>query len=334
MVEYNPQAMTLILTLIDKNRIVQVSDRRLINTLSGEVHDDNANKAVCVGMSYIHFAASYTGVAYIGRAITENRTDYWLLDQLGSIARDGQPSVENICRSLSERAVNALSRLRGFKGLEVVLAGYERKNVAFRAAVSNMKVNKKGDLEVRDRFTSDVRRFHPWSPTPEIYLAGAVAAFEATDPTAKALKVSRDKVVRYLKVNREKLTEERVAQTMVWLTRAACTHKDYGHNIGRDCLSVVAFPRTPRRRAFLVQEFGVPRNANKSALFTAFYHPIAASSKHYAPHLADWYMDTMNVEADTDPEGAEHRPPPNRPVGTNLALRTRTRIHNLPGGPR
>lgn len=124
--------MTLILTVVDKDRIIQVSDRRLTKT-NGEIYDDNANKAVCIGMSYVHFCASYTGLAFIGRERPDNRTDYWLLEQLGSITRSGEPRLENICRALGERAANVLSRLRGFKGLEVVLAGYEQKNVAFRA---------------------------------------------------------------------------------------------------------------------------------------------------------------------------------------------------------
>jgi hypothetical protein len=58
--------MTLILTLVDRNRIVQVSDRRLAKPY-GELHDDNANKAVIVGMERINFAATYTEVAFIGR---------------------------------------------------------------------------------------------------------------------------------------------------------------------------------------------------------------------------------------------------------------------------
>jgi hypothetical protein len=323
--------MTLILTVVDKNRIVQVSDRRLTK-LSGEVHDDNANKAVCVMMDYIHFAVSYTGLAYIGRAIADNRTDYWLLDQLGSIARNGKPRVENICRSFSEQAANRLSRLHGFTGLEVILAGYERKNVAFRATVSNMRVNKKGSLEVEDRFHSDVRRFYPWSPKPEMYVAGNVAAFEAEDPTAQALSVNRAKVVQYLKANHEKLPEQRAAEALVWLTRAAHTHKTYGHGIGRDCLSVVVFPREPRRRGFLAHTVEYPAKPNEDSLFTSFYHPIAATSVYYAPHLADWYMDHMNIEGDTDPEGVDP-PPPNQPVGTNLASRARIKIHNLPNGP-
>ena len=150
--------VTLILTLVDKNTIVQVSDRRVTKP-DGEIHDDNANKAVCIGMSYAHFAVSYTGLAYIGRAKIENRTDYWLLEHLGSISRNGIPTVEKICRSLGEQATRPLSRLLGnYKPLEVVLTGYDRYNRSFRATVSNMKVNKAGFLEVvRERFVSNVR---------------------------------------------------------------------------------------------------------------------------------------------------------------------------------
>lgn len=329
--------MTLIITVVDKNRIVQISDRRLTKT-DGSVHDDNANKAVCIGMSDVYYAASYTGLAYIGSEKIDNRTDYWLLDHLGSITRYGDRRIESICRSLCEQATRALSRLRGnYKPLEVVLAGYEKNNVAFRAIVSNMRVNQQGRLEIRDRFITDIRRFYPWSPTPELYVAGATVTFEANDPTARALKANRKRVIQYLKANRKKLTEERVAQTLVWLTRAAHMHPTYGHLIGRDCLSVAAFPETPRRKALLSQTIEYPAPSNKDSLFTAFYHPVSASTIQFAPHLADWYMDYMNVELDMDPEIPEGTPPDNRPVreklGTSLASRTRMKVHNLPEGP-
>lgn len=323
--------MTLILTVVDKNRILQVSDRRLTN-LSREIVSDETNKAVCIGMSYIHFAASYTGLAYIGKERIENRTDYWLLEQLGSITRSGTPSVDGICRSLGQVASTALSRLRGnYKPLEVVFAGYERNNIAFRATVSNMKVNKRGHIETRDRFTSDVRRFYPWSPKPEMYVAGASAVFDANDRTSKALGINRDKVIQYLKANRDELPEQRAAEALVWLTRAAHTHKDYGYLIGRDCLSTVAFPREPQRKVLLTHTVVYPAQHERNSLFTSFYHPVGASSVFHAPHLADYYMDYMNVEADTNPEGADP-PPLNQPVGRNLSSRVRIKVHNLPEG--
>lgn len=331
--DYN-LGMTLIITVVDKDRVVQVSDRRLTKP-NREVITDKTNKAVCVGMGHVHFAASYTGLAFIGREKPENRTDYWLLEHLGSIARDGEPSVEHICRSLCQQADRTLSRLRGdFKPLEVILAGYDQKNRCFRATVSNMKVNDSGFVEVRDHFVSDVQWFYPWSPKPVIYVAGALPVFEGNDPTAKALKTSREKMVQYLKVNREKLAEQQVADALVWLTRAAHTHKDYGYLIGRDCLSVVAFPREPRRRGLLSYTVEYPAKRNKDTLFTSFYHPIAASSVFYAPHLADWYMDHMNVEADMDPEVPESTEQPSRrEFGSAMASRARIKIHNLPSSP-
>lgn len=329
--------VTLILTLVDKNKIVQVSDRQLTR-LDGKGHLYNVNKAVCVGMSHVHFSAAYTGLAHMGSTRTENRIDYWLLDQLGSITRDGRPTVEKICSVLGERAADALSKLRGdgFKGLEVVLAGYDRKNITFSATVSNMKFNSEGFfVDLREHFVSDVRWFHSWSPRPQLYVIGNLPAFQASDPTANALKNCRDKVVEYLKANGAKLTEERVAEALVWLIRAARTHKDHGYRIGRDCLSVVAFPREPRRRALLAQNIVVPREPEKTALFTAFYHPVAASSVYYAPHLADWYMDYMNVEGDTNPELLEgHEAPPSGELpkfGSTMRSSIRVKVHNLPG---
>jgi hypothetical protein len=144
-------------------------------------------------------------------------------------------------------------------------------------------------------------------------------------------------VVQYLKTNREKLTEERAAEALVWLTRAAHTHPTYGHLIGRDCLSVVVFPETLRRKALLSQTVEYPAPPNKTSLFTAFYHPISASTIQFAPHLADWYGDYMNVEADMEPDLPEDTPPDNRPIreklGANLASRFRMKIHNLPESP-
>ncbi len=104
--------MTHIITLVAKDRIVQVSDRRL-TTIAGDLYDDSSNKAVAVGIGYVHFAASYTGLAFIGHVRDENRTDRWLQEQLGSIVRDGEPSLETICESLSQQATDAISRLRG-----------------------------------------------------------------------------------------------------------------------------------------------------------------------------------------------------------------------------
>jgi hypothetical protein len=237
--------MTLIVTLVDRNRIVQVSDRRLSKP-NGELHDDNANKAVIVGMERINFAASYTGLAYIGREREEDQTDRWLADNLGSITRDGETGVERIADALATRATRTISRLRGerwMKGLKIVLAGYDRENRPFRATVSNIRFRSHDAFEVLDRFGVRVRRYYPWDSMPDIDVAGAVGAFENRNPTAKAIKRNRKRVIELVKSRREDLTGDQVAEALVALIRSANRHPRYEPFIGRDCLSVVAFPR-------------------------------------------------------------------------------------------
>jgi hypothetical protein len=306
--------VTLIFTAIDKGRIVQVSDRRL-TWPNGEVHDHGANKAVCVGMGHIHFATSYTGLAYIGRVRKEDRTDYWLLDTLGSITRDGEPSIEDICGSLGERAGHALSRLEHLrnKGLTVVMAGYDRENRPFRATVSNMKMGT-APSDVRERFLSEVRRFYPWDPKPDIHVAGAVAAFQAKDRHARALKRIRAKVEKRMRERGAELDELQVAQMLVSLVNAATTHPTFGHLIGRDCLSVEAFPRVPGMLGAVSISLLPPSQAHQDTPFTSHYFSVGASPVLYGPLIADPYLSIMDVEVDLNPKPLDA--PPNAPEVT------------------
>jgi hypothetical protein len=299
--------MTLIVTLVNNNRIVQVSDRRL-TTLTGEIYDDGANKAIAVGMSYVHFTTCYTGLAFIGRAREENRTDRWLQEQLGAICRSGEQSLETICESLSQRATDAISRLRGDqrnKGLKVVMAGFDRENRPFRATVSNIRFSSHDIFDVRDRFTWDVRRYHPWNPMPDIDVAGAMGAFEAKDNHAKRLKKIRSTVARQFRRHDSRLNDEQAARRLVTLVRAASTHPAYGHLIGRDCLSVVAVPKTPSMDALYSMSVAPSEESSKGTPFEGFYHPMAATTVLYGPLLVDPYMDTLSVEVDLDPQVPE-----------------------------
>lgn len=287
--------MTLIITAVDKGRIVQVSDRRL-TWPNGEEHDANANKAVCVGMGYIHFATSYTGLAYVGRRKEENRTDHWLLDALGDITRNGQPRIESICDSLGDRAARTLSALTvANKGLTFVMAGYEGDDHRpFRATVSNMRPS--GDpSDARERFVSDVRRFYPWDPKPDIHIAGAVAAFESRGSYGRALKRIRLKVEKHLRKRGEKLDELQVAQVLVSLVGAATTHPLYGHLISKNCLSVEAFPPRPGAGAVLSMSLDPPSQSRPDTPFTSHYFSVGVSPVVYGPMIADPYFNMTGV---------------------------------------
>ena len=295
--------MTLLITYVDKDRIVQVSDRRLTR-LSGDIVDDEANKAIAVGMSYVHFTACYTGLAFLGRKKEENRTDRWLQKQLGSITRDGEPDLETICKLLSERATNAMSRLLGprkNKGLKVMLAGFDNKNRPFRATVSNIKFSSYDVFDVRDRFVWDVKRFHSWSPLPDIDVAGAVGAFEAEDKDAKRIKNIQKWVTRHLRKHDERLNSKQVARKLVTLVRAASTHSAYGWLIGRACMSVVAVPRSSSMEMLYEMSIGSPAEPSGNTPFAGYYHPVSETTIQYGPLLVDPYMDTLSMETDSDP---------------------------------
>lgn len=287
--------MTLIITLVNKDRIIQVSDRRL-TTLTGDIYDDGANKAVAIGMSYVHFTVCYTGLAFIGREREENRIDRWLQEHLGSIVRDGEPSLEAICEALSQRATKAVARLQGEmrnKGLKIVLTGFDRENRPFRATVSNIKFSSYDVFDVRDHFVWDVRRYQSWNPMPDIDIAGAVGAFEAKDNHARRLKTIRSTIARQFRKHDKRLNDEQAARRLVTLVRAASTHPVYDYLIGRDCLSIIAVPKTPSMSMLYSMSIAPSEESSRSTPFVGFYHPIAATTVLYGPLLVDPYMDIL-----------------------------------------
>lgn len=91
--------MTLILSCLTPEYIVQVSDRRLTMP-NGEIFDDSANKAI---VFLGHACIAYTGIAAIG----SQRTDEWITNQLV-----GQPSLEQAINRLKDALNQTIPRLR------------------------------------------------------------------------------------------------------------------------------------------------------------------------------------------------------------------------------
>lgn len=71
--------MTLIITALKEDNIIQVSDRRL--TRNGKLYDDSANKIICVSCADASFSIAYTGLGEIHGC----RTDKWVFEYLLSI---------------------------------------------------------------------------------------------------------------------------------------------------------------------------------------------------------------------------------------------------------
>lgn len=113
--------MTLVLTCLTKEYVLQVSDRRL-TWPNGRVADDNANKAVLLANQ---MAFAYTGRARVG----PERTDVWLAHVLRDMSH-GPAAAANgleVIVSLGRRATEAsrgvpLSQAR----LAFVAAGFAR----------------------------------------------------------------------------------------------------------------------------------------------------------------------------------------------------------------
>jgi hypothetical protein len=106
--------LTLILSVITKDWVAQVSDRRLVWLRDDRVvrSDDERNKAV-VWCSRLVFG--YTGLAELG---LERRTDLWLANRLGEIEAAGPPGQVDQGRllgQLAERCTEYFSgpRIRG-----------------------------------------------------------------------------------------------------------------------------------------------------------------------------------------------------------------------------
>jgi hypothetical protein len=97
--------MTLVLSCITPQFVVQVSDRRLTKP-DGSLYDDETNKAVLF-LGYSVFA--YTGLAYVGQA----RTDEWLVDRLASAFQQNKPNAGAVIRTIAAEASQAFQRIPG-----------------------------------------------------------------------------------------------------------------------------------------------------------------------------------------------------------------------------
>lgn len=298
--------MTLILTLVSSNKVVQVSDRRL--TLGRNVHDINANKAICVGCNDAHFSVGYTGVA----EIDGQRTDYWLVDQISSIFQSGNEDVLTVYKALQERATKAISRLRykgrpvhpQGRGLTLVLAGYrtiEATTVPFLAYISNLNLDNSNPLHVENTFSRKGWMFDPRARADKqmIFVHGARVTFNAGDPAGAKICRRYWEMTRILKrIDLGHEPESRTtADRMAWLIRETSSHPRHGYLVGRDCLSVVIHSNSP----------AMPTH----------YHPDKATTVEYGPHLVTPMLSTWDVEFDLDPQIPDLAAPIELPLRTS-----------------
>lgn len=119
--------MTLLQTVFSRERVIQVSDRRL--TLNGEVFDDEYTKLVCWNQT---FTAGFTGIARIDRRGRKS-TSEWIAEVLCDYSAF-EPGVQ----ALRQEAENRVSKLPwADKRLAIVIAGFDFRQVPLVAEIAN-----------------------------------------------------------------------------------------------------------------------------------------------------------------------------------------------------
>ena len=158
--------MTLILTCLTHEQIVQVSDRRL-TTRAGKPVDDAANKAIFYAPAG---AFSYTGIARIG----SKKTHEWIADQLTIGARARQP-IGDVLNRLQAALNNTVPQLRGYNGLAVVGCLWATRQPGVTSdspyyyLISNIHELGQPLAQPRNRFTA----YYRWLTLPQPFLLKA-----------------------------------------------------------------------------------------------------------------------------------------------------------------
>ncbi len=255
--------MTLVITMLAQNKMVQVADTRL--TLLGREYDANAIKSVCVRCEDAYFTIGFSGLA----EIKGQRLDLWLVDQIKHLMSGGLHGSKQIVEKLVDQLdieVPALTFRRTpvekqYKGLLLSIAGFQhdlkgRKTFAlpFWVAVSNIE---RWDLmepvEVAERFTCKpfaLRAAVPGAGTarrdtePVYIVNGERSALFGNDKHASQTKAKLDRALRTLKrIDQDSASDAKASATcLAEVIQHASRHPKYGKLIGPRCISVVMYP--------------------------------------------------------------------------------------------
>jgi len=246
--------MTLIVTAMAEDAIIQVSDRRLTYP-NGEIYSDKETKAVCVQCSDAIFSVGYTGLARLGPQRTAKATGYWLVDFFSEPGKL-QMRYPELIEQLKAFSTTSFGPLCHSKiGITIVLAGFGPPG-PFITTLSNQEDSQGRWLDsVSNNFSlSWLLRDDAPIRKLGIFINGAEGAI--TDN----LKVVIQKIRKHFLY----LTPERRTNVLVQLIRLASENGKVGQVIGKDCMSVIVKPNQG---------------------FVTNYHPENSGAISYIPHL-------------------------------------------------
>lgn len=246
--------MTLIITAINKNTVVQVSDRRL--TRGKKLYDDLANKAICVANRDSKFSMAYTGLAEVIVNGKETRTDEWITDYLASLNAGNMTLIEMV-KKLTDQMTSVIKSQKWKledKGLTLATAGFHQGKI-FIGGISNMEDKEGNSIPVQKCFSYRINICNPTIDMPAVFMVnGLEAVVDLTfwpEIEKKASKIANQ-------------NSEKIVERLVNFIRWASQNKTCGKYIGKDCMSTIF---------------------TRDGAFEVHYHPLKSSVQSYAPHL-------------------------------------------------
>lgn len=260
--------MTLIQTLVTRDHILQISDRRL-TTSAGSVFDDSYNKAV----SWCgEFAVGFTGIAFINAAQTKPVSE-WLAEALVDKS-DIHEAVESV-RSGLERAMRRLPGYWPDLRLSIVLAGFgfssdsdptARTPLAFR--ISNFESEGRVYRRHQQGFVAE-SLMHPGDRSFIYLTAGALMSLDDT---------------RLLRRRLTKLTREmawnHIIRLLVTMQRQVAKRDS---TVGCDAM-VVSIPRDKSLSGGILTDMGSMDITTENSMFT-FMSAGGLTHKRMGPHF-------------------------------------------------
>jgi hypothetical protein len=273
--------MTLIITAIADDAVVQVSDRRLTRA-DGSICSDNACKAICMTCLDAHVSLAYTGLARIGPI----STDHWLVEMLIEIRASSKrfPEVVDSLAAAATERFRHLRELGDWRRLSLVFGGFGPSG-AMAALVSNQEDSSGRELStVSDMFNTGFwlrndRRMYKL----DLMLSGATAA--VGPELIESIKRIRKRFLH-------QSPEDRI-RVLLQILRRAAKHPKYGGLIGEDCMGTIVW---------------------LDGGFRTTYHPTEDTALSYMPHFVGVGLSARDIWISTNetarpPEAPPHNKP-------------------------
>ena len=221
--------MTLNITMVMPNYIIQVSDRRMVSVPSGKVYNDEANKGIVVKADDGIFSVIFAGIGTVGK----QRVDLWLADQM---LHEGIPElpVSHAGDIIASHATDWFNTFpvnidQRTKRHTFTLAGWENSITGVMPVVwrvTNSVTHNDVSLELaNDSFDAWKIPMHPSSAG--VFVSGLCGAIT---------RQSRQNIQAALRAH---ATPIRIEQVLVGIVQAAASNPQWAWGVNDNILSII-----------------------------------------------------------------------------------------------